>query len=630
MMPEHHEPGRCHPARADLPRFVLWIDLAGKYFDIVALMLAMATLAVLIAVVATQVFCRYVLDSPITWSEELATYLFAWLIFVGATVTVRRNEVPSLRLIVDALPARYASLVDNVAELLCLAISGVLLWKGAEACAALMHQRSPALQIPMGYPIFVMPLAGVGLCLHYLQRILTRWAGDSRFAVHALVAILMVAGAVAIPIYLIPDSWAIAGLLGAILLGFAIGMPVAFVLIWGVFFSLLIQQQPLMIVPETMFSASSNFILTAIPFFMFTGAVMEKGGLAERLVALAEALVGRFRGGLLLADIIVSAVFADMSGSAVSDTVAIGNIMLPGMMRRGYDRPFSTALQAASGTLGVLFPPSIATIIYAWVANVSVAQMFLASFLPAFLVLLSFVVIALVVAARRGFPRERPAGLREIGRSFSGASWALLTPVLILGGILSGAVTPSEAGVIVAVYALLTSRFIYRTMSFATLLEALSHAVIGTARVMFILTAAVLLGWQLTMLQVPQSLSDGMLQLSHNPLVLLLLLNLALVALHGVMETSATLILVVPLVVPIFAQLGVDPIHLGIIFLVNSALGLLTPPIGLVLYVVAPITGLKIETVARAAVPFLLAVVVDLVLVTIFPQISMIVPSLVR
>ena len=520
--------------------------------------------------------------------------------------------------------------MNDVADLLALTISAILLWMGTESCIALMQQQSPAMQIPMGYPSLVMPIAGFGLCLHCLRRLLARWTSENRSLILAPVAILAVAGIVAVPLYLVSDDFVIAGLIGAIVFGFAIGMPVAFNLIWGVCFALLSQQQPLMIVPQTMFSASSNFILTAIPFFMFTGAVMEIGGLAERLVVMASALVGRFRGGLLLADIIVSAIFADMSGSAVSDTVAIGNIMLPGMMRRGYDRPFSTALQAASGTLGVLFPPSIATIIYAWVANVSVAQMFLASFLPSFLVLISFGIIAIVVAARRNFPREEPASPREIAVAFRDAFWALLTPVLILVGIVSGAVTPTEAGSVVALYAILTSRFIYGTMNFTTLRKSLVHGVIGTARVMFILTSAVLLGWLLTVMQVPQTLSEGMLQLSHNPLVLLLLLNLALVVLHGVMETSATLILVVPLVVPIFASVGVDPIHLGIIFLVNSALGLLTPPIGLVLYVVAPITGLRVETVARAAVPFLLAVVVDLVLVSLFPQISMILPSLVH
>ena len=220
--------------------------------------------------------------------------------------------------------------------------------------------------------------------------------------------------------------------------------------------------------------------------------------------------------------------------------------------------------------------------------------------------------------------------MREVGRAFHNSFWALLTPFLILVGIVSGAVTPTEAGAVVAAYAIVTSCFVYKTLDGDRLRRSLVNGVIGTSRVMFILTSAVLLGWLLTVMQVPQNLSEGMLTLSHNPLVLLLLLNLALVALHSLLETSATLILVVPLVVPIFASVGVDPIHLGIIFLVNSALGLLTPPIGLVLYVVAPITGLRVETVARAAIPFLLALVVDLVLVSVFPQISMIVPSLLR
>jgi C4-dicarboxylate transporter DctM subunit len=298
------------------------------------------------------------------------------------------------------------------------------------------------------------------------------------------------------------------------------------------------------------------------------------------------------------------------------------------MVRRGYDPAFSTALQAAAGTLGVLFPPSIATIIYAWVANVSVAQMFLASFLPAFLVILSFAAIAFFVARRHNYPRESPSSAADIARAFRGTFLALLTPLLILAGILTGAVTPTEAGVLAALYSLAASAGVYRTMSLRNLRHSLEIAVLSTARVMFVLAAAVLLGWELIMLQVPQDLSTAMLSISHDPIVLLLLLNIALVLIHGVMETSATLILVVPLVLPILGQVGVDPIHLGIIFLVNSALGLLTPPLGLVLYVAAPITGLRVETVARAAFPFLVALLVDLAVVTLLPRISTIVPAL--
>lgn len=607
-----------------------WIEAASRAYDALALRAAVIALAAMILLVATQVVFRYALNEPITWSEELATYLFAWLIFLGATVSIKRDDAPALAVVVNSLPARVADFVRGFADLLALAISLVLLVAGERACADLMQQRSPVMQIPMGYPCLVLPIAAAGFTLHYLARAAERARRGRGGAMSVAVAALLAAAALLLPQAWLTQDWPVSMLLGAIAVGFAIGLPVALVLTWGVVFVLLNQQQPLLIVPETMFTAASNFILTAIPFFMFTGAVMEVGGLAERLVSFASSLVGRFRGGLLYTNIVASAIFADMSGSAVSDTAAIGSVMLPGMVRRGYNPAFSTALQAAAGTLGVLFPPSIATIIYAWVANVSVAHMFMASFLPAFLVVLSFAAISYFAATRHNYPREAPCSAREVGHAFRGTIWALATPLLILAGILTGAVTPTEAGVAAALYALAASAGVYRTINLRNLWESLEIAVRSTARVMFVLAAAVLLGWELIMLQVPQSLSTGMLAVSRDPLMLLLLLNVALILIHGVMETSATLILVVPLVLPIFVQVGVDPIHLGIVFLVNSALGLLTPPLGLVLYVAAPITGLRVETVARAAIPFLLALLIDLAVVTLVPQISTIVPALAR
>jgi C4-dicarboxylate transporter DctM subunit len=608
-------------------RIATVLDRLSAAFDAVALRVATLILAALILLVATQVAFRYGLNRPITWSEELATYLFAWLIFLGATVSIRRRDAPALRVVVDWVPASAGMVLQDTADLLGLAISAGLVWQGGHAAVDLMAQRTPAMQIPMGLPILVMPLAMAGFVLHYAARITRRF--EAAPGAMALAAVI-VAIAILLPAVVVPDDWPVTTMLAAILFGFAIGLPVGLVLTWAVVAVLLAQDQPLLIVPEQMFTAASNFILTAIPFFMFTGAVMQLGGMAERLVGFAATLMGRMRGGLLQADIVASAIFADMSGSAVSDTVAIGNVMLPGMVRRGYDPPFATALQAASGTLGVLFPPSIATIIYAWVANTSVADMFLASFLPAILVALSFAVIAWWHARRHDYPRERRTRLPDLVASFRATGWALLTPVLILGGILSGAVTPTEAGVLAALYALLISAVVYRSMTGARLRESLEHAVMGTARVMFVLAAAMLLGWEMIMLQVPQTLADGMLSLSHSPLVLLLILNLALILIHGVMETSATLILIVPLVLPIFTGVGVDPIHLGIVFLVNSALGLLTPPLGLVLYVAAPITGLSVERVARAALPFMLALLVDLAIVVLIPWISTVVPALVH
>ena len=603
------------------------VEALSSTYDRIAVVLSSAVLGLMVITVAVQVFFRYAINHPLTWSEELSTFMFGFVIFVGATVSVRRDEAPCLRVLIERLPNGASTILQAVNEVLAFAISLTILWSGVLAAQAEMSLRTPSLQVPTGIPLIILPIAGLGLSLHYAARI-TRRTCDSGGLIRILFGVVMAAAIVYLA-GLVPMSLVPAALFGAIIIGFAMGLPVAIALTGAVVVALLGQGgQPLLIVPEQLFTGSSNFILMAVPFFMLTGAIMQRGGLAQKLIDFSSSLVGRFRGGLLYVDVVASAIFADISGSAVSDTAAIGGVMLPEMLRRGYDRRIATAIQAASGTLGVLFPPSIATIIYAWVSNQSVADMFLASFVPAFLIEISFCAVAFIVAWRNDYPRERPASIVEIGKSSFQAAPALLAPILIVGGVLSGIVTPTEAGVVAVVYTLGVSLFGYRAISVRQVGETFALGVLGTSRVMFILAAALLLSWEMTMLQVPQQLATGLLSMSHNPLVLLLLLNVLLVVVHGVLETSATLILIVPLVLPVFQQAGVSPIQLGIVFLVNSALGLLTPPLGLLLYVAAPITRLPVETLARAVVPFLVTILIDLVLVCLFPQLSLTLPSL--
>jgi C4-dicarboxylate transporter, DctM subunit len=387
---------------------------------------------------------------------------------------------------------------------------------------------------------------------------------------------------------------------------------------------------PLTILPERLFDSSTNFLLMAVPFFIFTGAIMQSGGLGARLIEFSSALVGRFRGGLLYTNVISSAIFADISGSSAADTAAIGSVMLPEMVKRGYDTRFSTALQAASGTLGVLVPPSITALVYAWIADVSVIDMFLATILPAILMALSFCALCYFKALREDYPREKSLGPAAVVSAFGRGVWALAAPVIILGGILTGIVTPTESGVIAVVYTILISFVIYRTMNWDSLRLTAVSAVLGTARVMFILGGSLLLGWVLTYQGIPQSLTSALLGLSQNPLVLLILLNIVLILIHEVLETSATLVLVVPLVLPLLTRLGVSPIHVGIVFLMNSALGIVTPPAGILLYVAAPITGIRVETLFRAIVPFLVLLLIDLSVIVVFPEVSTIVPTLVH
>ncbi len=616
-------------AEGDAPagRLTRAVERASAWYDAGASAASSILMAAMIGAVSLQVVFRYLLNDPLPWPEEVAGFLFAWIVYLGATVTVCRGQVPAVGVLADRLPPPLATRLHHLSDLFSLAIGLVLVWQGIIACRAMFEQLSPALQIPMTYPLLVMPIAGAGFVLHFLAQVAVRLRGLSA-SLRSLVAPALIVAVILAGIPFLPSAGINYLLIVSLVAGFLGGLPIAIVLILSSLLTLMATSQPLLILPQRLFSGVTNPILMAIPFFMLTGSLMQFGGVARRLVDFCTTLVGRFRGGLAFVDIVSSGIFSDISGSPVADTAAIGSIMLPEMVKRGYDKAFASALQAASGSMGMLIPPSIATIVYSWLANVSVGAMFAASLLPAFLMMVSFWVVAYIIAVRRRLPRERAQSVGEIWDAFRGALWGLLAPLSILGGILSGAVTPSEAGVIAVLYTLMIVVGPYRSLGVAGVWKSLGDAVISTTRVMFILSGALLLSWLLTLQQIPQALARSILGLSHDPLILIGLLMVILVLIHEVLETASTLMLIVPLVLPIFAQAGVDPIHLGILFLANSSLGIVTPPVGFLLYITGAITGAKLEEVTRAIVPFWIAIIVDLILLILIPQITMIVPQL--
>ncbi len=616
--------------RADTASRVAQVtEILSRGYNVVALVFSQLILAGLTVLVLMQVISRYAFANPISWSEEVASFAFAWLIFIGGTVGVRQGDAPALRVLVERLPTRAGAIGNALGDILGAALSIYLVWYGWQASIELMSQMTPATQIPLGYVMLVIPIAGVGFFLHFSNRLARSFLTSIVAWLQAAAISLLVAAALwATPLL---DGSANAVLILGLVLGFAVGLPVAFVLIFASLMALLSSNSgPVTIVPEQLLQGGSNFILLAVPLFMLTGALMQNGQMAQRLIGFASVLVARFRGGLLLVDVMASALFADISGSAVSDTAAMGSVMLPGMIKRGYPREFSTAVQAAAGTLGVMFPPSIATIVYAYVANVSVSEMFLASFLPAILVVLSFCVVIVVTARRNHYPREKAVPLGEGAKAFVTSLPALMAPIIIIGSILGGVVTPAEAGVIAVTYTLLCSAFVYRDLRPRAILASLREGATGGARVMLILSAAILLSYTLTIQQIPQQLSSWMLSFSKNALVLFVLLNLLLILIHGVLETNSSIILLVPLVMPAFLAAGVDPVQLGIVFLASSAVGLLTPPIGFLLYIAAPIGGVTVERLIKAVFPFLLTLLVDLALLVVFPGITSALPRLVH
>jgi C4-dicarboxylate transporter DctM subunit len=416
----------------------------------------------------------------------------------------------------------------------------------------------------------------------------------------------------------------VALLFGALLVLMLIGLPVAFALAMAA--ALTLQQgalMPLLIVPQEMIRSVNSFTLLAIPFFILAGYLMQGGGISRRLVDFSNALVGASRGGLAIVAIVTSLFFAAISGSGTATTAAVGSILIPAMIAQGYSREFAAANQAASGALGVIIPPSIPLILYAIAANASVGDMFLAGILPGLLVALSLVLYARFRSGDVAHAPVRRASLAEVGVAGARASLAIAMPVIILGGIYGGIVTPTEAAVIAVVYSLVVGVFIYREIAPASLPGIFLKSAVTSASVLIIISAAGLYGRVIQRLGVPALMSDWATAAIDSRIVFLILVNLLLLVAGMFLEAAAAILIFVPILLPIALGFGVDPVHFGVIMVVNLAMGMFTPPVGLNLFVAAQISGAGIARLSRAVLPFVLLVLANVLLISFWPWLSL-------
>lgn len=401
------------------------------------------------------------------------------------------------------------------------------------------------------------------------------------------------------------------------------GVPVGLVLAFTDIVALALSGLPLTTVMETAFSSLNNPLLLAVPFFIMTGSLMSRSSGAARLTDFLTTLVQWIRGGLGMSAVISSVFFADISGSAVADTAAIGSIMIPALVRRGYAREYSTALQAASGSLGLMFPPSLTQIIYAFVAGISISQLFLASIAPGILVAASFIVINYFVARRRGYEPGKLPTRASVWVAFRRAAWVLAVPVIILGGILKGVFTATEAGAVAVVYIVLVEALVHRDLTWRVFGLALRDTAQTTARVGLLVCMALILGTILGLHLIPQQVLMGLQGVTTDRLLVLLLVNVVFMVMHTMLEASSAILIAVPVVLPLLHALNIDPIQFGVILFVNSAIGLTLPPLGFALYIACSISKVRLERATIAMVPFTVALLVDLAIVSIFPQISL-------
>jgi C4-dicarboxylate transporter DctM subunit len=575
-----------------------------------------ADLVILIAILFAGVIARYVFNHAIFGEEDISVTLLLYLVFLGSALAIRSDDHPSISILSSRLPA----LREGMRGAARLVVGGYLLcivYFGTRVALAGMSESSMTLGMPMAIPYAAVPI-GSALAFIQLIAIVNRriavtagsiavfflvWIPDQLFKMH-LSSMLWVL----LPVLLLAE----------IPIAFAIG-------IFAMFLIATTQDASLTVAAQQLISAVESPALLAIPTFMLTGALLETSGMAQLLIDFFLSMVGRLRGGLAIADTLASGVFADISGSAVADTAALGSVMIPSMAQQGYDEDFATAHQAASGSLGTLLPPSITAIIFSTVTNTSVVRLFRATVLPGIFLVFLFCCIAYVTARRRNYPCERVHRIREIGISFVHALPALVAPVFILGGILGGIFTPTETGAAAATYVAAASFSLYRrNLSLERFLEAARAAVTRTTIVMFIIANTFILAWALAVSGLPARTAGEVTLLSHDPRAVLLISALLIVALAVFLEPPAILTGAVPLLLPAIQHSGIDAATFGVVTLLAACIGNQIPPIGITLLVAISIRNVSLERTARQILPYTILTACTLLLAIILPSFTLV------
>jgi tripartite ATP-independent transporter DctM subunit len=386
----------------------------------------------------------------------------------------------------------------------------------------------------------------------------------------------------------------------------------------------------LMMVIQRLFGGTDSFHLMAVPLFMFAGVIMAAGGVSQRLIDFANALVGWLPGGMAAVTIVSAMFFAGISGSAAADAAAVGAILIPAMKKTGYRSDFAAAVQASGGSIGVIIPPSIPMIIFGYLTGASIGRLFAAGILPGVLIGLSLIIVSTLISYRNGYGVHTSFSCTEVWRTFKKGLLALGAPLIILGGILSGIFTATESAAVAVVYGLFVGLCVYRQIKLRDLGKLFTEGAIAASVVMFIIATASIFGWIAAIEDIPARLAGSLLHLTDNKTLLLLLINLVLLIAGTFVETTAALILLVPMITAMLPSLGIDIIQLGVIVVTNLAIGMLTPPMGICLIVSASLSGDRLTTISRAILPFLAILLVDLLIITFYPPLTMFFANLVQ
>ena len=604
-----------------------------------------AILALMVAAIAWQVLSRYVLNAPSSFSEEFLRFSLIWLGLIGAGYCFVDNRHLNLPLLTDALPPRGQIYFIFFNSILSLVFGAFLIVGGWASLLNNMNQTTPMLKIPMGALQSVVVICGVMICVTQIRSIvlnLKHKTGALLLLAAAAANVLVLATAIAITwqsdmmteltdTHLELTSTVVLFLTFGLLL--ILGSPIAIGLAFAGVLTLSLQLDFELVLPtvgETMFNGLDSFGFLALPFFILAGNIMNATGLARRLIDLAMLLGGRLSGSLWHTNVIANMLFGTLSGSGIAAATAIGSVVNPVAREKGYDMAMTTAVNAASAPAGMLIPPSGALIVYSLITggSASIIALFMAGYVPGMIMGLSVMGVAYWYARKHGYDAEmNQHNTSEVVRICLRALPSLLLIIIIIAGILGGAFTAVEGSGIAVVYSLILA-LIYRALPLRKLMEILIDTALMSGTILFLIACSTMMSWSMTFASIPDTIGMLLTAVSDNKYVILLLINFMLLVVGVFMDMSPALLIFTPILFPVVTELGVDPVHFGIILVYNLSMGVVTPPVGTVLFVSCSISGERISRVIKPLLPIFALQIIGLLLVTFVPALSMALPRM--
>jgi tripartite ATP-independent transporter DctM subunit len=580
-------------------------------------------------IISMQVVCRYILRELPSWSEEVSRYLFIWANFLGAGVALARGSHVSIDSLVSWFPDSVRRKLESMVVILVTTFSLFLLYQGTAAVVAMKGSYSTTMGFSMAWVFAALPTAGLIFVWFQWQVMIKRQAWAST-CVSAIGVVALTAVLVAIGKYMsVPPNILVITLVCVVITLVAINTPISIAIGLACVVYLLARGNiPLSIVPICITGGMDSFVLLAVPLFILVGDLMNTGGITERLVTFARALVGHIRGSLGISTVVGEYIFSGISGASVADVSAMGSLLIPAMKRGGYRLEMAVSIVASASAMGMLVPPCIPMVVLASLTNLSVASLFIGGFLPAACIALLLVVLIYIQAVRQNIPREKRESARGLLRAFRRAILPILTPVIILGGILGGIVTPTEAGMIGVIYALFLGVFVYRELQLRHLMPILVNTASLTGMVLLLVGTASLLSWIFAAENVPNMLATWIMKLSGHPAPFLLITIGVFVVFGAFLEGLPALIIFTPILFPIMGRFGINPLHYGIIMITALGIGLFQPPIGMGFLIACAIGQVNVGNATRVYTPYLLVLLIGALIVAFVPWFTLVLPRI--